>query len=143
MIWLSRFDLKLHSSKINRWRTKIRKNVLQYKKNEVLIFVAYVILYFAIGSANKQQMIRQGLWETFVIFILFTWKSFLLSRGYMFFSEWDRPANISRANMDGTDVKVIKDKVRPFGLLYFHYWTLIYLYIIYSTLYHMLYLHEH
>ena len=61
----------------------------------------------------------------------------------MFFSEWDRPANISRANMDGTDVKVIKDKVRPFGLLYFHYWTLIYLYIIYSTLYHMLYLHEH
>ena len=28
------------------------------------------------------------------------------NRGYMFFSEWDRPANISRANMDGTDVKV-------------------------------------
>ena len=28
------------------------------------------------------------------------------NRGYMFFSEWDRPANISRANMDGTEVKV-------------------------------------
>jgi hypothetical protein len=28
------------------------------------------------------------------------------NRGYMFFSEWDRPANISRANMDGTDVTV-------------------------------------
>ena len=28
------------------------------------------------------------------------------NRGYMFFSEWDRPANISRANMDGTNVKV-------------------------------------
>ena len=29
------------------------------------------------------------------------------NRGYMFFSEWDRPANISRANMDGTDVQVL------------------------------------
>ena len=28
------------------------------------------------------------------------------NRGYMFFSEWDRPANISRANMDGSEVKV-------------------------------------
>jgi hypothetical protein len=28
----------------------------------------------------------------------------------MFFSEWDRPANISRANMDGTDVKVSRNK---------------------------------
>lgn len=31
------------------------------------------------------------------------------NRGYMFFSEWDRPANISRANMDGTDVKVFRN----------------------------------
>ena len=28
------------------------------------------------------------------------------NKGYMFFSEWDRPANISRANMDGTNVQV-------------------------------------
>lgn len=28
------------------------------------------------------------------------------NKGYIFFSEWDRPANISRANSDGTDVQV-------------------------------------
>ena len=27
----------------------------------------------------------------------------------MFFSEWDRPANISRANMDGTNVTVFRN----------------------------------
>ena len=31
------------------------------------------------------------------------------NRGYMFFSEWDRPANISRANMDGTNVQVFRN----------------------------------
>ena len=31
------------------------------------------------------------------------------NRGYMFYSEWDRPANISRANMDGTEVKVFRN----------------------------------
>ena len=31
------------------------------------------------------------------------------NRGYMFFSEWDRPANISRANMDGTNVTVFRN----------------------------------
>ena len=31
------------------------------------------------------------------------------NRGYMFYSEWDRPANISRANMDGTGVKVFRN----------------------------------
>ena len=28
------------------------------------------------------------------------------NKGLVFFSEWDRPANISRANMDGTNVQV-------------------------------------
>ena len=31
------------------------------------------------------------------------------NKGYMFFSEWDRPANISRANMDGTNVQVFRN----------------------------------
>lgn len=28
---------------------------------------------------------------------------------YIFFSEWDRPANISRANSDGTDLLVFRN----------------------------------
>ncbi|XP_040583657.2 LOW QUALITY PROTEIN: low-density lipoprotein receptor-related protein 2 [Lepeophtheirus salmonis] len=31
------------------------------------------------------------------------------NKGYIFFSEWDRPANISRANSDGTDVHVFEN----------------------------------
>jgi low density lipoprotein-related protein 2 len=31
------------------------------------------------------------------------------NKGYIFFSEWDRPANISRANSDGTDVQVFRN----------------------------------
>jgi low density lipoprotein-related protein 2 len=31
------------------------------------------------------------------------------NRGYIFFSEWDRPANISRANSDGTNVTVFRN----------------------------------
>jgi low density lipoprotein-related protein 2 len=31
------------------------------------------------------------------------------NKGLIFFSEWDRPANISRANSDGTDVQVFKN----------------------------------
>lgn len=30
------------------------------------------------------------------------------NRGYVFFSEWDRPANISRAHLDGTNVMVFR-----------------------------------
>ena len=31
------------------------------------------------------------------------------NKGYIFFSEWDRPANISRANSDGTNVQVFRN----------------------------------
>ena len=31
------------------------------------------------------------------------------NKGLIFFSEWDRPANISRANMDGTNVQVFRN----------------------------------
>lgn len=31
------------------------------------------------------------------------------NRGYIFFSEWDRPANISRAHSDGTNLLIFKD----------------------------------
>lgn len=31
------------------------------------------------------------------------------NRGFIFFSEWDRPANITRANTDGTDLLVFKN----------------------------------
>jgi low density lipoprotein-related protein 2 len=31
------------------------------------------------------------------------------NRGYIYFSEWDRPANITRANSDGTDLMVFKN----------------------------------
>ncbi|XP_046609747.1 low-density lipoprotein receptor-related protein 2 isoform X1 [Neodiprion virginianus] len=31
------------------------------------------------------------------------------NRGFIFFSEWDRPANISRAQMDGTNLMVLKN----------------------------------
>jgi hypothetical protein len=31
------------------------------------------------------------------------------NKGLIFFSEWDRPANISRANMDGKNVQVFRD----------------------------------
>lgn len=31
------------------------------------------------------------------------------NKGYIYFSEWDRPANISRANSDGTDLIVFKN----------------------------------
>ena len=31
------------------------------------------------------------------------------NKGYIFYSEWDRPANISRANSDGTDVQVFRN----------------------------------
>jgi low density lipoprotein-related protein 2 len=31
------------------------------------------------------------------------------NKGYIFFSEWDRPANISRANADGTNVQVFRN----------------------------------
>ena len=31
------------------------------------------------------------------------------NKGYIFYSEWDRPANISRANSDGTNVQVFRN----------------------------------
>lgn len=31
------------------------------------------------------------------------------NKGYIFFSEWDRPANISRANSDGTDLLIFRN----------------------------------
>ena len=31
------------------------------------------------------------------------------NKGYLFFSEWDRPANISRANSDGSNIIVFKN----------------------------------
>ena len=31
------------------------------------------------------------------------------NKGLIFFSEWDRPANISRANMDGKNVQVFRN----------------------------------
>jgi low density lipoprotein-related protein 2 len=44
------------------------------------------------------------------------------NKGYIFFSEWDRPANISRANSDGSNIIVFKNLLLgwPNGLSKFY-----------------------